>query len=87
VQGYLEERWGCRIDSKSSFAEFAVDEETASLSERVVSSDEDDETPGLTHSVASSSGADEARHGEYGAMKQLSFAKSYASRFCNVTVP
>jgi hypothetical protein len=74
VQGYLEERWGCRIDAKSSFAEFAVDEETALLSGRVVSSDEDDETPGLTHSVTSSSGADEARQSEYGVEKHLSVA-------------
>ncbi|KAF2127972.1 hypothetical protein P153DRAFT_319132 [Dothidotthia symphoricarpi CBS 119687] len=27
VQGYLEERWGCRIDPKSSFAECWVEEE------------------------------------------------------------
>jgi hypothetical protein len=62
VQGYLEERWGCRIDAKSSFAEFAVDEESALLSGRVVSS------------VTSSSGADEARHSEYGVEKYLSVA-------------
>jgi hypothetical protein len=74
VQGYLEERWGCRIDSKSSFAEFAVDEEMAPLCGRVVSSDEEEETPGLTQSEASTSGAEEARNGEYGLLKHLSLA-------------
>jgi hypothetical protein len=64
VQGYLEEKWGCRIYSKSSFVECAVDVETTQINRRLGSSDEEDEVPALVHSDTNSSGPDEMGSGK-----------------------
>jgi hypothetical protein len=51
VQGYLEERWGCRLDPKSSYAECLIDDEEESPGYDLESrrtSEESDASPGLT---------------------------------------
>jgi hypothetical protein len=77
VQGYLEEKWGCRIHSKSSFAECAMDVETTLFDRRVGSSDEEDDVPGLTHSDSSSSGPDEMGNGKFSLL--IGFASLFLS--------
>lgn len=51
VQGYLEERWGCRLDPKSSFAECMVEDEEKSEIERRSSAG----SPSLTRSSSGDS--------------------------------
>lgn len=68
VQGYLEERWNCRLDPKSSFAECLVDDDEEDehgfdMAGRR-SSGEGDSPPSLTHSSTNSSTASAGHGGE-----------------------
>jgi hypothetical protein len=57
VQGYLEERYGCRLEPKSSFAECLVDDEEKRQQGQIYGRQESDESdiPGLTRSESSGS--------------------------------
>lgn len=56
VQGYLEEKWACRMDPKSSFAQCLIDddgdEQSGGVDRR---SSQSNTTPSLTHSESSGS--------------------------------
>lgn len=61
VQGYLEERWACRFNPRSSFAECLVDEDERELRGSGLAKRESDESagiPGLTRSESSGSSED-----------------------------
>jgi hypothetical protein len=57
VQGYLEERWGCRLDPKSSFAECLVEDDSQEQDSDLAGrrSSGNGSEPGLTRSESSGS--------------------------------
>jgi hypothetical protein len=85
VQGYLEERWGCKLDSKSSFAECVVEDEeeageagTGQYSPvvRRASDEESNAPPSLTHSDSNSSGTESAHSGKLFPLGAFAFCVS-----------
>jgi hypothetical protein len=57
VEGYLEEKWGCRLDPKSSFAECLIEDEGngQEFDSETRRSRRSDTSPSLTHSESSGS--------------------------------